>query len=190
MADCGPDTWAQRDDQTSPQTVFSFRFHGFPLGWYKGLYQLLYGRFTALSLPDRRVEPLLPQIFTLDGAFAPIYCPEGCWRLPLRSTCRKRTVWLHERPTSLRSNGSTCLAYDRDNSDRGSHHCQMGRFPSAMSKECQDLLEHCRLLPCCLPYSKVWRTESTEVPLEAEPEEEKGAGTPIEGVQKERRDGK
>lgn len=58
---------------------------------------------------------------------------------------------IHVSLQPLCSNGPTCMAHDRNDRDRGSHHRQMGRFPSAMPEKRQVLLEHGRGLPCCVP---------------------------------------
>lgn len=59
------------------------------------------------------------------------------------------------------------MAHDRDNCDRGSHHRQMGRFPSAMPEKRQDLHGHCRGFPCCVPCGQVWSSKIAELLPEA-----------------------
>ena len=71
------------------------------------------------------------------------------------------------------SNGPTCMAHARNNSDRGDHHRQMGQLPSANATKRQNLPEHCRRLPCCVSSGQVWSSESANAPAEARPD---GAG--------------
>jgi len=59
------------------------------------------------------------------------------------------------------------MAHDRDDSDRGSHYRQMGRFPSALPEKRQALLEHRRGLPRCVPGSQVRDSEIAKLPAEA-----------------------
>ena len=80
-------------------------------------------------------------------------------------------VWTYSRLSPhlqpLCSNGPTRVAHDRDDSDRGSHHLQMGRFPSAMPEKRQVLLEQCCGFPCCVPDGQVWSSEIANLPTEA-----------------------
>ena len=88
MAECGPDARVQGQDEASPRAVLPLQFHDFPLGWYEEFQELLHSPSAARRLPPGGVEPVLPQVFTLDGGLASIRHHEGFWCLPLWFTRR------------------------------------------------------------------------------------------------------